>query len=78
MTDPTAPWTPQTPQTHAGPRRLVRDRDDRMIGGVCAGLAHYLGVDVTLVRLLTVLGAVFSAGTVAFVYLVAWIMVPRR
>lgn len=75
MTDPHAPWTPQA---HPGPRRLVRDRDDRMIGGVCAGLAHYLGVDVTLVRLLTVLGAIFSVGTVAFVYLVAWIMVPER
>lgn len=87
MTDPTAqqahPAHPSQPahpaqQVGPGPRRLVRDRDDRMLGGVCAGLAHYLGVDVTLVRLLTVLGAIFSVGTVVLAYLVAWILVPDR
>ncbi|GEP36662.1 hypothetical protein NPS01_03250 [Nocardioides psychrotolerans] len=84
MTDPTAPQAhpahPAHPaqQVGPGPRRLVRDRDDRMLGGVCAGLAHYLGVDVTLVRLLTVLGAIFSVGSVALAYLVAWILVPDR
>lgn len=69
---------PIAPQPPAGPKRLVRDTHDQMVGGVCSGLAHYLGVDVTLVRLLTVLGAIFSAGSVALAYLVAWILVPRR
>ena len=71
MTEPTAPQVPP------GPRRLVRDSHDQMIGGVCSGLAHYLDVDVTLVRLLTVLGAVFSCGSVVLAYVVAWILVPR-
>ena len=44
-------------------RRLTRNTDDAMIGGVCAGLADYLGLDVTLVRVLAVLGAIFGLGS---------------
>jgi len=44
-------------------KQLVRLRDDRMVAGVCSGVARYLGVDPTLVRLLAVLGIVFSFGT---------------
>jgi phage shock protein PspC (stress-responsive transcriptional regulator) len=58
-----------------GPRRLVRSSEDRMIAGVCGGVAEYLGVDPTLVRigavLLTVAGGV---GIVA--YAAAWLLVP--
>ena len=43
-------------------KRLVRRTDDKMIAGVCSGVADYLGVDVTLVRVLTVLLAVFGFG----------------
>jgi phage shock protein C len=63
------------PQTTA--KQLVRHRDDRMVAGVCSGLATYLGVDVTVVRLLTVLGAVFSFGTIALAYVVAWVLMPE-
>lgn len=64
-----------TPQTH--PRRLVRNRDDRMVAGVCSGVADYLDIDVTLVRLVTVLGAIFGVGTFIVAYLVAWVLLPR-
>ena len=37
------------------PKKLMRSRSDRKIGGVCAGLAHYLELDVSLVRILMVL-----------------------
>jgi phage shock protein C len=57
-------------------RRLVRRRQDRMVGGVCAGVAAYLGVDVTLVRVLTVLGTVFGFGSILVVYLVLWAVLP--
>lgn len=60
------------------PQRLVRLRDDRMIGGVCSGVATYLGVDVTLVRLVTVLGAIFGFGSFLVAYIVAWILVPEE
>jgi len=57
-------------------RRLVRRTHDKMLGGVCAGLADYLGVDATLVRVLTVLAAFFSLGTVVVAYVVAWALMP--
>lgn len=66
-----------TPPTAGPARRLVRRRDDRMVAGVCSGLADYLGVDVTLVRLLTVLGAVLGLGSVLVAYVVAWLLVPQ-
>jgi phage shock protein PspC (stress-responsive transcriptional regulator) len=47
-----------------------------MLGGVCSGLADYLGVDVTMVRLLTVLGAVLGLGSVVVAYVVAWVLLP--
>jgi phage shock protein C len=58
-------------------RRLTRRFDDRMVAGVCSGVAAYLGVDVTLVRLLTVVAAIFSVGAVAVAYIAAWILMPE-
>ena len=59
-------------------KRLYRSRDDRMIGGVCAGLGEYLGVDPTVVRLLFVLGAFFGMGSVLLVYLVLLLIIPEE
>ena len=56
---------------------LVRRRDNRIIAGVCAGLADYLGVDVNLVRLLAVVLTLFTAGTGILAYLVAWAVIPE-
>lgn len=56
-------------------KRLYRSRDDRMIGGVCGGLADYLNVDPTLIRLLLVLLA-FAGGPGIVAYLILWIIVP--
>ena len=58
-------------------KRLTRRSNDRMIAGVCSGVADYLGVDVTLVRLLTVVAAIFSVGAVAVAYIAAWILMPE-
>lgn len=58
-------------------KSLTRRRDDRMIAGVCSGVADYLGVDPTVIRLLAVLGAIFSFGTIAVAYVVAWILMPE-
>lgn len=57
-------------------KKLYRDPQNSMIGGVCAGLAYYLNVDVTIIRLLTVVLFFLSASTVAIVYIVLWIVVP--
>ncbi len=66
----------ETQATPDARRRLVRSSDDKMVAGVCGGLAHHLGVDPTLVRLLTVLGVIFGLGSVAVAYLVAWVILP--
>jgi phage shock protein C len=60
----------------AQPRRPLERSADRMIAGVCGGLANYLEVDVVVVRLVFVLLAVLGgAGILA--YLVLWIVVPQ-
>lgn len=58
-------------------KRLTRRSDDRMVAGVCSGVADYLGVDVTLIRLLTVAGAIFGLGSVVIAYVVAWVLMPE-
>lgn len=55
--------------------RLTRSRTNRMLGGVCAGLGSYLGVDPTLVRLIFVVMAL-ADGIAVLLYLVLWILVP--
>ncbi len=58
---------------------LRRSRSDRMVAGVVAGLARYLGIDVTLARVLYVVGSIVSAAFPgALVYLILWIVVPEE
>ena len=62
----------------AGTRRLQRSRDERMIAGVCGGLAEWLGWDVSAVRIAYVVISVLSAGfpgTLA--YIVLWFLMPE-
>ena len=66
------------PQSQPQPRRLVRRSDDRMVAGVCSGVADYLGVDVTLVRLVTVVGTIFGFGSLILAYVVAWALLPEE
>jgi len=68
---------PTQPTPAARPRRLVRSRDDRVIAGVCGGLAEHLGIDPTLVRVLTVVATLLGFGSVAVAYLVAWALMPE-
>ncbi len=60
-----------------GERRLYLSERDKKIGGVCGGIAEYLGVDSTLIRVLWVIAAViFGSGILA--YIIAWLLIPRR
>ena len=60
-----------------GPKRLYRSESNRMIAGVCGGLAEYFDVDPTLVRLVTVI-LCCAAGTGVLAYLVAAIIIPNE
>lgn len=59
-------------------RKLTRSMTDKMIAGVCGGIAQYLGVDATLIRL--VFGILMLAGILPGVlaYIVAWIVMPAE
>jgi phage shock protein C len=57
------------------PKRLYRSANDRMIAGVCSGLAQYLAVDPTIVRLIFLL-LFFLGGAALPIYLILWIITP--
>ena len=57
-------------------RRLYRNPDDKLLGGVISGMAAYLGWDVTLLRLLLVV-LICGVGTLIPVYIVCWLVIPE-
>jgi phage shock protein C len=58
-------------------KRLFRSKNDRVLGGVCAGLGNYFNIDPVLVRVVWVIS--FFVGGVGFLaYLIAWIIVPEE
>jgi phage shock protein PspC (stress-responsive transcriptional regulator) len=59
------------------PRPLYRPREGRQVAGVCAGLALYTGLDVGLVRLGFILGAILTGGTAAIGYVVLMVVMPQ-
>jgi phage shock protein PspC (stress-responsive transcriptional regulator) len=73
--EPGGPERPTTEQ--AGPRRLYRSRDDRVISGVCGGLARYLNVDPVIIRV-TAVALIFAGGAGLFLYIAAFLLVPNE
>lgn len=59
-------------------RRLERPWQGRRFAGVCAGFANYMDVDVTLIRVLAVIGMFFSVGTGLIAYVLASIIIPNE
>lgn len=68
------PYIPNPPRIV---KRLYRDPQSAMLGGVCSGVAWYINWDVTWVRLLFVILTLISYATWPIVYLVLWIVVPE-
>lgn len=58
-------------------QRLYRDDTDKILGGVCGGLAHYLRVDASIIRILFVLLG-FGIGTGFLIYILLWVILPSR
>ena len=58
-------------------KKLFRSRSSRVIGGVCGGLAQYLNIDPTVLRVITAL-LTFVMGMSLWVYLLAWIIIPEE
>jgi phage shock protein C len=69
-TDPAA-------SSHTRPQPLYRPIEDRMLAGVAAGIAQYLGVDATVVRIVLVVLA-FVGGLGVPIYLAGWLLIPEE
>ena len=59
-------------------KKLYRSRNNRMIAGVCSGLAEFFGIDTTVVRLVFAAGALLGFGSFILVYLVMFVVVPEE
>lgn len=66
-----AMFTPARPR-----KKLTRSRTDKKIAGVCGGVAEYLDIDSTLVRIVWVMAALF-VGWGVLGYIIAWIVMPE-
>jgi phage shock protein C len=57
--------------------KLYRSSSEKMLGGVCGGLADFFGLDVTVIRLIFVLLAILG-GHGVLIYLLLWIIAPQE
>lgn len=65
--------------TANAPRRLYRSRTDRIMAGVCGGIAEYFSIDPLIIRLLyLVLTVLFFFGGGILIYVILWIAIPQR
>ncbi len=58
-------------------KRFHRSNSNRLLAGVCGGIAEFIGVDATIVRLAFVVLTVFGFSGV-FIYLLAWLIMPAE
>jgi phage shock protein C len=58
-------------------KKLFRSRTERMIGGVCGGLAEYFEIDATLVRLIAI-ALTLAGGSGVLAYIIFWFVVPQK
>ncbi len=59
-------------------KRLYRSQTDKMIAGVCGGLAAYFEIDPVVMRLIFVFLLVFGIGPIILAYIILWIVVPKE
>ena len=59
-------------------KQLKRSLNDRMLAGVCGGLAQFLGLDPSLVRIAYAILTVFTAFAGVIIYILMWIIVPEE
>jgi len=57
-------------------RKLFRSRTDSKLSGLCGGIGQYFNIDPTIIRLVALIGAVCSFGTILLIYIAAAVLVP--
>lgn len=58
-------------------KKLYRSNEDRILAGICGGIAEYIEMDPTIVRLITVI-LMFVFGSGLIIYLIAWVIIPEN
>lgn len=66
---------PEKEQPASSPKKLLRDENDKILGGVCSGLAAFLGIDPVIVRIITFL-LIWAWGFGLLIYIVLWLALP--
>ena len=59
-------------------KKLYRSRYSSVIGGVCGGLAKYWDMDESIIRVITLAGAIFTVLPFTLAYIVCWIVIPKE
>lgn len=60
------------------PKKLYRSRTNRMLAGVCGGLAEYFNIDPTLARAIAVVMLFFPFSPAIVTYLILWLLIPEK
>jgi phage shock protein C len=63
--------------TETPTKTLRRSRTDKMVAGVCGGVAQHLGVDAALIRIILVASTILGFGAGAVLYLACWLIIPE-
>lgn len=71
-------YNPQNINPNDSPKRLERSMTNKYLAGVCGGIAQYLGVDATVVRVVFVLLAFLGVFPGLLAYGVAWLIMPAE
>ncbi|MBX2915689.1 MAG: PspC domain-containing protein [Cyclobacteriaceae bacterium] len=74
--DFTSPANETTSESKSASRKLLRDQKRKILGGVCAGFAHYFNIDPVWPRLLFALLVLGSYGSLLIIYIILWIVLP--
>ena len=59
-------------------KKLLRSKVDRKLAGVCAGIAKYIGMDATVIRVLCIIAAILSAGVAILAYIACALIIPEE
>lgn len=59
-------------------KKLRRSRSDKMVAGVCGGVAKMIGVDAAILRIILVAATLLGFGTGAVLYVAAWLLMPEE
>ncbi len=68
----------QQPVVQTGTKKFVRCSDNKQIGGVCSGAAKYFDLDISLVRVITLLSFLFTGSATFWAYIIMWIVMPEE